>query len=480
MRILLYVLFVAVIVVAWLAYKHLRDTRWELCENVENVVFFIPFWKGEVSDIQRLYRHYTSMKCVVGGFILEREEGHRSELPGCIRQENDLRKRFVLVDDAVAGDFVLIADDDVTIPEHALCRMVKHASEHPTELVGLWGRNYPNSQYVGGDKVGDVDAVLTKGFVAERRMYTRIAEVCRKTAEPYGIPRLNGEDLYFNFLWETFAGKRRALDVNLRKIRDTGHKHAESISKRPNHYNTRSNLVHRMRHTRKGDIYKELDFRAYRIAVVMWYDDAIKGYADIAASINREFCDANGFDFIVSHERAAPDRAPQWERFPLMMQAMQTDMYDYVMWVDADAAFVRENNRDNELLKLITLFNDKDVLFSGDLDDKKYIQPINSGTIVLKTSTYGKNLLEYWMSETCFREGQKKYPQFQDLACIRHTFDNNINHLRKQSHIVPFGTFQTFGHLFPLHTHPLIRHFTNAPYLNNSDLKEIMLRGMLR
>ena len=118
------------------------------------------------------------------------------------------------------------------------------------------------------------------------------------------------------------------------------------------------------------------------------------------------------------------------------------------------------------------MFDEKDVLFSGDMDNTQH--NINSGVLVVKASSYGEDIISFWMSEQqCKKRGKEKYPQWNDQSCIRVSLDDDVLDLRRHSHIIPFGTLQTFGHLFP-HPHPLIRHFPNI----NAELRKMMLNSM--
>ena len=225
-----------------------------------------------------------------------------------------------------------------------------------------------------------------------------------------------------------------------------------------------------------SDDYDSMPYTKYKIAIVMWYDKGIADYADIAADINEEFCKANGFTFIKSDKRRMPERKPHWERLPLMLEVLDTNKYDYVMWIDADAAFIHKNNKSNELLKLISLY-DKDILLSGDMDTK-YIPSINSGVIIMKNTQHSRNILKYWMTDECKLNGEKQYKaNWYDQNCIRYSHLVNYENIQDYSHIIPFGVLQTFGDSFPKHTHPLIRHFAGE---SNTHQREQKLKHMMK
>ena len=229
-----------------------------------------------------------------------------------------------------------------------------------------------------------------------------------------------------------------------------------------------------------SDDYDSMPYTKYKIAIVMWYDKGIADYADIAADINEEFCKANGFTFIKSDKRRMPERKPHWERLPLMLEVLDTNKYDYVMWIDADAAFIHKNNKSNELLKLISLYN-KDILLSGDMDSK-YMPSINSGVIIMKNTQNSRNILKYWMSNECKSNGDTQYSRtgWNDQNCIRYSHLVNYENIQDYSHIIPFGVLQTFDYLYPKHTHPLIRHFAGTTGKNSKFKRTEYLKQMYK
>ena len=449
--------------------KYIRNKHYK-------VVVIIPYWKSSQKNIREVYNYYMKIKHVVGVYIIEQDGGNISDLPkeNIIKGANDLRQRFKIISNEITKnipkfDAVMIIDDDIIIPPDILNKIIVNTIDNPTELSGLWGRNYDNDMYHIKDRKGYVDAVLTKGFIAERNAYEKIASLVTKSGESFGIPALNCEDLYFSFLWKLFIGKPFAANVKIADIIDTRDTNDSSISSKPDHADKRTEIVKKFATQTLSSIYKNMISKPYKIAVVMWYDDGIADYANLTAEINETFCKEHNFTFIKSSERRMPDRKPHWERLPLMLEVLETDKYDYVMWIDADAAFIHENNKSDELLKLINFYNDKDILLSGDSDSRYAHRPfINSGVIIMKNTPNSRKILKYWMTDVCKSHGKKFNSGWNDQSCIRHSHFINYNNIQDYSHIIPFGTIQTFGDLFPKHNQPLIRHFTNGKFLKKN------------
>ena len=176
------------------------------------------------------------------------------------------------------------------------------------------------------------------------------------------------------------------------------------------------------------------------ICVCMWYDEGVREYSDIAKEINIRYCNLHKYDFIYDNIRRLPDRKPHWERIPLIKKILNEYNYDYVIWIDSDA-FFRKNN--SILLENIINKYNKEIIFSEDINNgEKHNSIINSGIIILKNTEYTKKILDYWSKKECFDKRIDR--EFEDQGCIRYTHKENIYNLKDRSIILPFGELQTF------------------------------------
>jgi len=127
-----------------------------------------------------------------------------------------------------------------------------------------------------------------------------------------------------------------------------------------------------------------------KVAVCMFYDDAIKNYGDITAAINKVYCDKHGLDLIVSHETTYTNRHPSYEKLPLLLKHI--DAYDYVIWIDADAYFYVNMP---SIVELIETYPDKHFLFSQDMPPS-FAHVINCGFFIVKNTSYSTEFLKKW------------------------------------------------------------------------------------
>ena len=115
-----------------------------------------------------------------------------------------------------------------------------------------------------------------------------------------------------------------------------------------------------------------------KLCILMWYDYAIREYADINFEINKIYCSKHGHDIIRSDKKTFRYKPAQWERLPLILEYIQN--YDYVMYIDSDAHFYIDAP---DIMTIITQYSDKAFIFSGDVNQKHDFE-LNSGVFIVK------------------------------------------------------------------------------------------------
>ena len=184
----------------------------------------------------------------------------------------------------------------------------------------------------------------------------------------------------------------------------------------------------------------------YNIAVCMWYDDNIKEYADMAQYINRIYCIKYDMDFIFDNTRRLPDRDPTWECIPMLINALDTDLYDYVLWIDADAIFNFDCNF--SLNDLIRQNQNKDILFAGEPNyenenKKRFPDTICCGIMLFKNTVFCKGLLS--LIKNSKEKKCKLYREkYHEQTCMRYYYFTNYNNIQERSIIIPYKKFQFF------------------------------------
>ena len=136
---------------------------------------------------------------------------------------------------------IIIMDDDVYIVEDEFNKLVAEYHRNPNRIVGYFGRNIDKG-YNGENAVGDVDIVLTRLLVCQKKLCS-LFFICKpmiehiyKKGEPYG----NGEDIFFSFIGSIYYKRKH---VCLDNIRIVNLPQNDAISARKNHYVYRNELA---------------------------------------------------------------------------------------------------------------------------------------------------------------------------------------------------------------------------------------------
>ena len=212
-----------------------------------------------------------------------------------------------------------------------------------------------------------------------------------------------------------------------------------------------------------------------RVAVCMWYNAAIASYADAARNANAAYCRVHGHDLVVSSEDRIPPAAKKHlttfagyacQRMPLVRELLHSvQNYDYVVWIDADAAIRPKHIGTDNLRKLLWTHREADLIFSADHPRDPML---NSGVFAVKNTAYSQGVFDRWSFEDvdaphdCYVQGLRYFKTGADQGCIRYTYAENVDNMQDHALIVPFGMFQTFSVSDEEHPESLVLHVTTT------------------
>jgi hypothetical protein len=171
-----------------------------------------------------------------------------------------------------------------------------------------------------------------------------------------------------------------------------------------------------------------------KIAVATWYNDDISKYADIYANVNRKYCFQHNYDFIKGH-KVYIDKEPSYQKVPYLLDILENEEYDYVVWIDADAYFQTDRPIED-------FIGDADIHFSQDMTG---CTDINCGVFIVKNNKYCRNFLKEWMETKI----DNPYPYWWEQGILRVLYEKNILDIQSHSSILEYGTFQTFYDNYP-------------------------------
>jgi len=169
-----------------------------------------------------------------------------------------------------------------------------------------------------------------------------------------------------------------------------------------------------------------------KVAMCMFYDDAIAEYAETNVKINQKYCDKYGYTLVVSTTRTT-NRHPAWEKIGLCLKTL--DEYDYVIWCDADAHF--------HIHRPIEMFiKNIPFMFSG---DKPPLCSVNTGVFIVKNCDYSKMFLKNWLEDEELYK-TNIYPGWWDQGVLIMMMMKNTHNILHNSLVYNYGDIQHFDH----------------------------------
>jgi hypothetical protein len=111
-------------------------------------------------------------------------------------------------------DHVVILDDDKTLDESEMEKLLTEYEKDTSRVVGWCGRNLVYNKtddlsYLPNDCYGNVDILLTQLIVFQKK-YANLFFLCKPLVEHIyktGVPYGNGEDIFLSFIVSLYTGK---------------------------------------------------------------------------------------------------------------------------------------------------------------------------------------------------------------------------------------------------------------------------------
>ncbi len=146
-----------------------------------------------------------------------------------------------------------------------------------------------------------------------------------------------------------------------------------------------------------------------KIAIVTLYTENISYYANITNINKADYCKKHNYDLYIYNKRFTLLN-PNWDKIPAILNVLH--LYDYVVWMDADAVFVNFDKKFEDIIDTNYSFhicNDPAILYSEnfDLENFKYLMSmedcfqklnlykiINCGVFICKNDKYCVDILK--------------------------------------------------------------------------------------
>ena len=184
-----------------------------------SALVIVPYFDRPITDLKEKLLFYTSLRVVSGVQVIEFDDGcsaaevlSMSPKIRVVHRPNDLRHRFIS-EHPCDAEYTIICDDDICPRADLLSSMMQRIEVHPTELVGVFGRQVCRRtiSYLSRQQNNNVDMVLTKLMIGRRDLVDRLGAVVRSHGALLGAMPLNAEDIVFSMLWSHYIGRNACL-----------------------------------------------------------------------------------------------------------------------------------------------------------------------------------------------------------------------------------------------------------------------------
>lgn len=141
-----------------------------------------------------------------------------------------------------------------------------------------------------------------------------------------------------------------------------------------------------------------------RVCVFMVATPEIDNYSRYTIKQNRKWAESQGYDFVVYTRKseAMKDLPVNFSKIQYSLDLLNTDNYDYVMYIDADAIVHRVDYDVRHIIKSY-MTGTRSILFGEDCYSAKVCSKpgrINSGVFIVKNNNLGKRVLNLWKDST--------------------------------------------------------------------------------
>lgn len=152
------------------------------------------------------------------------------------------------------------------------------------------------------------------------------------------------------------------------------------------------------------------------ISILSSYTENIEDMAKVTIRNKEDYCLKHNYDLIINKGRLSP-RHPGWDKVPLILSKMDTEVSDYFIWMDNDAYIT---NKDIRFDFICNNYSDKNLIICSEehfhqekidsninFNNLANLRLINTGVFVIKNNSWGKKFLEeVWNTRSNTNRGE--------------------------------------------------------------------------
>jgi hypothetical protein len=182
----------------------------------------------------------------------------------------------------------------------------------------------------------------------------------------------------------------------------------------------------------ESETVKTIELKKLNICLVSTFTENIDSVAKITIPNKEEYCKKHNYSFKY-HKGRLSNRHPGWDKILLLKEVLESDKYDYVVWIDNDAYitnqeirfdFICNNNPDSKLI-IASEDNYRNVKnLNPDLDytELHNLRIINTGVFILKRDKWSIDFLnKVWETKSNTNRGVEF--SHQEITNNQFTYD---------------------------------------------------------
>lgn len=184
--------------------------------------------------------------------------------------------------------------------------------------------------------------------------------------------------------------------------------------------------------------------KQYKIAIITTEDRQNLNFVKLHNRNISDYCKKWNYEY---HIKITCKLPVYWCKMEHVLQLLETNKYDYVMWMDSDTII---NDFDTSLNSVIKYCNEKDIIIGTDdtilsvkdLVYRKQNNNKNAGVFLIKNSEIGKSFLQNCLNtltNKCIKKNGKLKGKWASYPCYE---QGVMNHLINTNPIYHDSTFQ--------------------------------------
>ena len=183
---------------------------------------------------------------------------------------------------------------------------------------------------------------------------------------------------------------------------------------------------------RSNDLKEIKNTKKYKIKIVTSYDEKFKNIGDITSKTFEKY--AKKYDYVFENVKMPKfDRPYAWNKIKILLDEIQKNNFEYLLWVDADSYFNIYEKNISEIIdekKEIYIAKHYCEVHKGTKykNAKLTVLRINSGVMLLKSSEYNHNFLtKVWNNKKFINHQWWEQAAIMDIIGLRAEINHNLN-----------------------------------------------------